>query len=672
MTERDRPMGLTDPLFGDPYVDLDEWRDEPIRHRYVHGGFAGSDCRFSMYFPEAKRYQGRFFHPVMPVPGTEHGVTGGLYTGYIEFSAASGAYLVESNLGLLRRALPGEDSTIAGYRASAAVATYSRVLAAEMYGEHRPYGYVFGGSGGAYRTMACIENNPGVWDGAVPYIHGTPMSMPSMFGVQAHAMRILWHKLPQIVDAVEPGGSGDMFAGLTSEEQETLAEVTRMGFPPRTWFDAESVSLRYTMIWGGLFDNMVRWDPGYFDDFWTVPGYLGANPPDSLVQAKLQHKTKVAKPVMAKEAVSLGFPLPLAMVGQQVDDVPVAFLLEDLPDADLTGAMLSFTSGKASGHNVWIAGVRDGYLTTGIGQVHFDALRGIAAGDEVLIDNSAYLAFQTYHRHQVPPAEYPGWDQFRVAGRPIHPQRPELLGPRYGRNGGAGLQSGRFDGKMIVVQNLMDEIAYPQQAAWYHRRVQAVLGPRIDDQYRVWFVDHAMHGGPVVAPGDTMRPARATRIINYRGVLEQALRDLAAWVERGIAPPPSTNYELVDGQIDVPPRAADRKGIQPVVMLTANGGSRAEVAAGEMVEFSALVEVPPGTGTIVAAEWDFGGEGDFPVVSPFDNEESSYSSKTLTAAYAFEPGTYFPALRVTAHRRGEMNNPHGRIENLGRVRVVVE
>ena len=175
----DRPMGLTDPLFQDPYVDLDEWRDEPVRHRYVHGGFHGSDCRFSVYFPEARRYQGRFFHPVTPVPGTEHSATEGLHVGYIEFSVANGAYLVESNLGLLRRALPGEDSTIAGFRASAAVATYSRVLAAEMYGEHRPFGYVFGGSGGGYRTMACIENTRGVWDGAVPYIHPTPMSLPA-------------------------------------------------------------------------------------------------------------------------------------------------------------------------------------------------------------------------------------------------------------------------------------------------------------------------------------------------------------------------------------------------------------------------------------------------------------------------------------------------------------
>ncbi len=37
-----------------------------------------------------------------------------------------------------------------------------------------------------------------------------------------------------------------------------------------------------------------------------------------------------------------------------------------------------------------------------------------------------------------------------------------------------------------------------------------------------------------------------------------------------------------------------------------------------------------------------------------------------------DPVTFLPALRVASHRLGEMDNPHGRIENLGRVRVVVE
>jgi hypothetical protein len=666
-------MGLADPMFLDPFVDVDEWRDEPVRHRYVHGGFEGTECRFSLYFPEARRYQGRFFQPVQPVPGSEHGATEGMTLGYIEFVVASGAYLVESNLGLRRRALPGEDSTVAGFRASAAVATYSRVLAAEMYGEHRPFGYVFGGSGGAYRTMACIENTRGVWDGAVPYIHGTPMSMPSMFSVQAHAMRILMPKLTQIVDAIEPGGSGDPYAGLDVEEREALAEATRMGFPLRAWFDAERVALQYTTVWAGLFDWMVSWDPTYFDDFWTVPGYLGANPTDSLLQAKLQHKTTVAEPIMRPQALALGLPLPLAMAGQHIDDVPVAFRLDELPDADLAGAMLQFTTGGAAGHNVWISGLRDGIVTTGIGQAQFDSLRAVAVGDDVLLDNTAYLAFQTYHRHQVPPAEYPGWGQFRAAGESVYPQRPQLLGPRYGRNGaGGGIQAGRFDGKMIVVQCLLDEIAYPQQAAWYHRRVQGVLGDGIADRYRVWFVDHAMHGGPMMGPKDSTQPARNTRIVNYRGVLEQALRDLAAWVEQGVAPPASTAYELVDGQIVVAPTAAERGGIQPVVTLTANGGTRAEVVAGETVDLAALVEVSSGAGTIVAAAFDFEGTGEFADVVPFGNEATSYTSTTFTASHTFTtPGTFFPSLHVTAQRRGQMDERFARVENLGRVRVVV-
>ncbi len=668
-----RLVGLTDPMFTSPFIDVDEWREEPVRHRYVHGGFGGTDCRFSIYFPDATRYQGRFFHPLSPVPGSEHGATEGAFTGYIEFAVASGGYLVESNLGRFRRALRGEDSTVAGYRASAAAARYSRVVAADMYGEHRPFGYVFGGSGGAYRAIACIENGDDVWDGAVPYIHGTLQSVPNMFSVQAHAFRVLGPKLPRIVDAVEPGGSGDMYSGLTAEERDALAEVTRMGFPPGAWFDAERIRLQYTTVWAGLFDHFATWDPTYFDDFWTVPGYLGADPTESLLAAKVEHKSRIERLVLLSEARDRGLPIPMALRGLHIEDVPVAYVLAELPPADLTGAMLRFTSGRAADHHVWISGRQDDYITTGIGQEEFEHLRRVAVGDEVLVDNTPYLAFQTYHRHQVPAGdEYPEYDQFRAAGRPVYPQRPQLLGPRFVRNNGAGRIDGRFAGKMIVVQSLFDEIAHPQQVEWYRKRVEAVLGRRIDDHYRIWFTDHAMHQDPAVMPRIDLQPDRSTHIINYRGMLEQALRDVAAWVERGIVPLPSTNYEWVDGQIVLPATAAQRRGIQSVVHLTANGSVRADVAVDEPVAFSALLELPPGAGIIVAAEWDFEGRGDFPVVEPLTNEDLSYTSLRLEREYTFtEPATYFPALRATSHRLGEHDNPHGRIMNLGRVRVVV-
>ena len=50
---------------------------------------------------------------------------------------------------------------------------------------------------------------------------------------------------------------------------------------------------------------------------------------------------------------------------------------------------------------MYVVGVEGDIIITGVGEAHFEGLSQLAAGDEVLIDNSVYLAFQTYHRHQV-------------------------------------------------------------------------------------------------------------------------------------------------------------------------------------------------------------------------------------------------------------------------------
>jgi hypothetical protein len=220
----------------------------------------------------------------------------------------------------------------------------------------------------------------------------------------------------------------------------------------------------------------------------------------------------------------------------------------------------------------------------------------------------------------------------------------------------------------------MDEAAYPWQALWYRKKVAAQLGDRIDDRYRLWFVEHAMHTGgaePVAGlrVADVV-PARRTRIVSYLGVLQQALRDVAAWVEHDLAPPASTVCTYVDGQVRVPDTAAARRGPQAVVRATANGGPRAEVACGEPVRFEALIEVPVGAGGIIGVEWDFDGTGEFPVVE--EGLDPALARYTTTATRAFaEPGTYFPAVRVTTQRSVDFGTPHCRILNLGRVRVVV-
>ena len=60
-----------DPQFAQPYIDGDEWRTTPVRHRYVHGGFKGAETRFSIYFPPKDKYQGHFFQHATPSVSTQ-------------------------------------------------------------------------------------------------------------------------------------------------------------------------------------------------------------------------------------------------------------------------------------------------------------------------------------------------------------------------------------------------------------------------------------------------------------------------------------------------------------------------------------------------------------------------------------------------------------------------
>ena len=658
-----------DSRFQDPYVDSDEWRDEPVRHRYVHGGFKDTEARFSIYFPPEDKYAGRFFQYILPVSGNEHAITHPEYPDpsyTIGFAVDSGAYLVETNGGKLDF-LPAADLDVTLWRTSAAVAEYSRVLANTYYpkrGAHRPYGYAWGGSGGAFKTIACIESTQGVWDGAVPFIHATPVALPNDFTVQAHAMRVLRSKLPAIVDAIDPGGSGDMYAGLNDDERAALHEVTAMGFPPDAWFNHRATSFGYTGVLASLLDSVILLDGSYFEDFWKLPGYLGHDQPQALEKYRVHRETSIVAAYTPEQVVAMGMPLSLS-AGQPANaHIPAGFRVKDLPQGDLQGASIKVLSGAATGAVVYVAGVFEDVLNVGYGQ-GFQALADVQPGDRVEIDNSVYLAVQTYHRHQVPSSEYHVYDQYRDAqGAPRYPQRKVPITSLFNQS---GMMTGKFSGKLIVVESLMDEIAFAWQADWYRARVAKMLADQLDGAYRLWYVEKAMHTPPK-DPRQGLKPGIATRVINYGAVLQQALRDLAAWVEKGEAPAESTAYEVVDGQIHVPPTAAERKGVQPVVTLTANGAARAEVHVGQPVTFDAVIEVPPAAGKVVAAEWDFEGEGDFPVQS----ELKPSARVELTRQYTFSaPGTYFPALRASTHKTGDANTPYARIQNLGRVRVVV-
>lgn len=653
--------------FGTPYVDVDEWRDAPVRHRYVHGGFDASQTRFSFYFPPAEQYQGRFFQHITPAPESEnlaYGPTGA--ANKIAFAADSGAYFVETNGGGPTWATPQNeiDPTVAAYRANVVSAQYSRVIAREMYGEHRPYGYAYGGSGGGYRTIGAAENTTGIWDGFAPHVIGSAYAIPNVFSVRMHAQRVLAGKLDQIVDALEPGGSGDPLAGLNPEEREAYLEVTRMGFPPRSWYAHRTMG---SQAFGILCPSVRAADPSYFEEFWTVPGYLGADPDSSIHRARARFTTTVAEVLRRSDSGPAGRPEgPRGGVDESFKGIPgsdrtvVALRLADPAPVAIQGADLWVRGGAADGVRVSLQSV-DGTLAT----IDFPdiepRLAAIVAGDTVEIDNSNFLAAQTYHRHQVT-ADAAVWNQFLNAdGTPRYPQRPMLLGPLFGRAAAGTIQSGDFEGRMIVVCSLLDREAYPWQGDWYRQKVAEHFGERTDERFRLWFTDNAVHA-------DDEYQEDATHTVSYLGVIHQALRDLARWAEEGVEPPASTTYQVVDGQVVVPSSAVERSGVQPVVALTANGSDRAEVAVGQPVTLTVRAEVPHDGGEIVDLEWDLDGDG------AYDTRDAGPHGRTLelSRTTSFDaPGTYFVAAQVAGQREADAATLFARQLNLARARVVV-
>jgi hypothetical protein len=296
-----------------------------------------------------------------------------------------------------------------------------------------------------------------------------------------------------------------------------------------------------------------------------------------------------------------------------------------------------------------------------LGQLFRDAL----AEDDTL-DNRWNLALLAYHRYQVPTrAGFSAFDQYRDAnGHPIYPQRPELYSANVARGvSGGAAYSGSINGKVIVVEGTLDSDAFPWHGDWYADQVRASLGADAGDSFRLWYVDNADHN-----PYDR-QGAAGTRLVGYLPVVFQALTDVAAWAESGVAPPHSTAYDFSDGQISLPEDADARRGPQPVLDLEVRGATAEHPATvGKKVRFTAAAEVPRGAGKVVSMEWDFDGDGTYEPAAV----KHPKNRVVVNAAHSYaEPGTYYVSVRVGSQRDGDSRDKLTVIRNLDRVRVVV-
>ncbi|RMO80842.1 hypothetical protein ALQ33_00798 [Pseudomonas syringae pv. philadelphi] len=632
-----------DPEFVQPVIDSQDDLTSPTPVHRVSGHFVGTDAKFSFYFPPKAKWQGRFFHKVYPLGD------GVAPDEVIGFGVDSGAYTIET-------------VSPSGYRANAAAAKFSKVVAKKFYAlsDDKIYGYIYGGSGGSYLTISAIENSSGVWDGAVPFVIGVPTSIPNNFFIRAFARLVLEDKAQQISDAVRPGGSGKPFGGLNATEASILAEVTAMGVPLRGWDN-------YAYILGmddpqgllGFAQSVKDIDPGYADDFWSKPGYLGTeqSPLGDLVRdAKIDRTVTIRK------------------IERDASGRPERLHLAGLP-AIKNSAGLDFNLGQSSGDAASkLSGtldVKKGVITLSPDTIN-DVLSALRDGAKVRINNRWAIALTSYHRHQVPASgDFAVWDQFRKAdGSPLYPQRAKEIGRLISANvSGGGTHSGKVNGKIIVISNALDVDAYPWHADWYSQQMKKNLGDRYEANVRVWLNDNADHlDGSVVGSGS--EDNQSVRLIDYNGILQQAVRDVSAWAENGDVPPASTRYELKNGQVALPADVSARKGIQPTVVLTSKSGAYTKAKVGEPITLLGNISVPKSAGKIVVTEWSATGSNDF-VDAPLPHKPSESLAVHETFAYP-KAGVYYPVLRVTSQREGNVDTEFARVRNLARVRVVVE
>lgn len=667
-----------DTQFKNPFVDVDKVITQPVKCRYVHGGF-DDGTRFSFYFPIDKAdYSGRFFQYITPFPDSETSAQNYYAASPIGFSISHGAYFVETNEGgKLDFADPStrREPSIGAYRANAACAQFSRHIAQLIYGCERPYGYCFGGSGGAYRTTGSMESTEGVWDGAVPFVLGSPQAIPNMFAARMYALRMLRDKMGDIADAMEPGGSGDPYATLTTEQRQVLHEVSSLGFPLKSWYGWKYMDAHGFLV---LYRSVVAMDQKYFhDDFWHKPGYLGFDNPPSLQRDHIQTKAVVKRIIGQTEAEQLGLVKPLskadrgsadrawASMGSEIKEKPVAYEIDQKVDMPTLGGELMMLSGKGKGQQLQITRAKDGYVTlAAVNQPQLLPL--LKVGDSVQVDNSDWLAVETYYRHQVPTKDYYVWNQFRGYNDvPIYPQRPKLLGPMFTRGAAGCLPTGKIHGKMILCCSVWDREAFAWQGDWYRRHIIEHLGSATDDNFRLWYTDHATHGGE----------DDPTEVVDYTTTLYQALLDVSDWVERGVAPSHTSTYEVEDGQVMLAADGKSRGGIQPVPCVTIHGKERTEVKPGDTVTIHVTVDVPQGTGKVVRADWCLDDSKQF--TQPADLTQARYSADgehvefEQTVSYD-KAGTYFPTVKIYSERKGNAQTPYTCIANLGKVRVVVK
>jgi len=543
----------------------------------------------------------------------------------------------------------GPANSSAHWRHSAAATKIAVDIVRKMYGTTgRIYSYYWGCSGGGQMAQAAAEGQSGVWAGVIVVCPATRGNPAHAFQWQGHFVLAMpeakfQHLLSSLAvghgidasDGLSPTERALLYEGLNDEEKSVLDELLAAGYPINEL--SPFIKMMLNPIVGT--SEIFYLDPTYEDDFWSKPGYAGTNPPAYLTAAKIDGFA----PVTAVNRDANGAVLSVQLDPAAIPPVPAASVsrlgttgqrfyvyapdgrtrvVDPSQRSEAYGA-LSGTIDRQSGL-LTLAGTNSPVL-----------LGALVKGAQIRVTNRFLLSAYFYPRHTIVPGYYQ-YDQYRNAdGSPKYPQRPYSVADLSTMRSGAGVLSlGQIKSKVMLFQNMSDFLAFPSWVASYAKSIEEALGKaRADQMLRVYYQQRGAHTNAGIVGG----------------VFNQALLDMMAWAERGIAPKPSSQwrFELPDTQVILSADAAVRRGLQPVVEVTVNGSDHAAVAVDQPVTMVGKLEMPPATGQIVRYDWTYGPATDATVLAKPMQRVDITRTIRFTA-----PGDYIIRLAADGQRSG--------------------
>lgn len=562
-------------------------------------------------------------------------------------------------------ARPGNSS--GHWRHSAAATKIAADMVRKMYGlTGKIYGYYWGCSGGGQMAQAAAEGQTGVWAGVIVICPATRGNPAHAFQWQGHfALALSEAKRARLMSLRMVGNGVNALDGLTDaekillyaeldeEEKSVLNELLAAGYP----LNELNSFLMLSPITGT--NEIFYLDPTYEDDFWSKPGYAGSNPPSYLSAAKMDGFATIT----AVNRDAMGAITSVQLDRTSIPPVPSAAaspigttgqrFYVYAPD----GRTRLVDPGRRSEAYGALSGTIDRQtgllkLSANNSQVLLDA---VTKGGKIRVTNRFLLAAYFYPRHTIVPGYYQ-YDQYRNAdGTPKYPQRPFSVADLSTMRSVAGVLSlGNIKTKVMLFQNLSDFLAFPSWVAGYANTIEQKLGKaKADQMLRVYYQERGGHSnGGIVG-----------------GIFNQALIDMMAWAEKGVAPKPSSQwaFELPLTQVILSPDAAVRKGLQPVVNVTVNGNDHAKVDVNQPVNLVARLEMPPATGKIVQYDWTYGTATDATILSKPMQKVDVTRTVSFTA-----PGNYIIRLTANGQRDGLVAPDDQTLaQNYQEVRVIV-